>query len=142
MKMCKDCGCGSACTKEKPFDPTKPVQTRNGKPARIICTDAKNVVGRPIVALITNNLGHEETVLRNTDGTSVVGPQFDLVNVPERTEKFVNYYKNGEPFAFHPTRKSADRGAILPKTGETGRDGLIKLSFEDGELVNVELIKE
>lgn len=32
------------------FDPTKPVQTRNGREARIICTDFKRK--EPIVALI------------------------------------------------------------------------------------------
>lgn len=34
----------------KAFDPTKPVQTRDGRKARIICTDAKGVL--PIIALV------------------------------------------------------------------------------------------
>jgi hypothetical protein len=39
------------CHKIK-FDPTKPVQTRDGRKARIICTDRKSIGGYPIVALI------------------------------------------------------------------------------------------
>jgi len=35
----------------KQFDPSKPVQTRDGLPARIICTDAK--CDFPIIGLIT-----------------------------------------------------------------------------------------
>lgn len=42
---------GEEIKKEKEFDPTKPVQTRNGRKARILCTDRKNTY--PIVALIT-----------------------------------------------------------------------------------------
>ena len=34
------------------FDPTKPVWTRNGKPARIVCTDLKRDDGRTIIANI------------------------------------------------------------------------------------------
>lgn len=37
---------------DKPFDPTKPVQTRDGRKARIICTDAASPL--PIVALVTD----------------------------------------------------------------------------------------
>lgn len=34
------------------FDPIKPVQTRDGRKARIICTDAKGSF--PIIALVTS----------------------------------------------------------------------------------------
>ncbi len=36
----------------KPFDPTKPVQTRDGRKARIVCMNADNS-RYPIVALVT-----------------------------------------------------------------------------------------
>ena len=43
----------------KPFDPLKPVQTRDGRKARIICTDRK-MDGFPILALIPSHSGHME----------------------------------------------------------------------------------
>ena len=39
------------------FDPTKPVQTRDGREARIICTDVERKGDWPIVALIKTSDG-------------------------------------------------------------------------------------
>jgi hypothetical protein len=46
------------------FDPTKPVRTRDGRPARIVCTDKKTGVlsdGPSILALTLDYEGTEET---------------------------------------------------------------------------------
>lgn len=67
------------------FDPTKPVQTRRGLPARIICTNRKGVFS--IIALIMQ--GREEDVsshLANGQfscGSNGIDDR-DLINVPEK----------------------------------------------------------
>lgn len=68
------------------FDPTKPVETRDGRKARIICTDANQPLG-PIVALVTMYDGTEEPLVYHADGTYIklVGKD-DLVNAPSRAE--------------------------------------------------------
>ena len=67
------------------FDPTKPVQTRDGRKARILCTDAKG--GQPIVALVTTFDNEAEHVVRfRSDGgcySRGADPVHDLINVPE-----------------------------------------------------------
>ena len=74
------------------FDPTKPVQTRNGRKARIVCTDFKG--SRPILALVEDlcNTNLELTQVYNTDGTIGLAlcEDLDLVNVPEKFE-FLQY---------------------------------------------------
>lgn len=67
------------------FDPTKPVQTRNGRPVRILATDRKH--GEyPIVGLITRPCGEEELETWTKDGKTIDATSShrnDLVNVPE-----------------------------------------------------------
>ena len=68
------------------FDPTKPVQTRDGRAARIICADRKMALGT-IVALVTNEDGSESHIITCGDtgrrsGYTLDGP-FDLINIPD-----------------------------------------------------------
>lgn len=84
----------------KPFDVTKPVQTRDGRPARIVCTDRKHRDG-PILALIPYPKGHphegQETIKTYYPSGRWV-EQFersdDLVNVPERRSEFRVVYSD------------------------------------------------
>jgi hypothetical protein len=66
------------------FDPTKPVQTKSGKKARIICTD-RNLKNYPIVALISE---HNDTVesfaYYNAKGEHLLNSNEDLINIPKR----------------------------------------------------------
>ena len=86
----------------KPFDiqkarEGKPVCTRDGRKARIICFDSKNDPQRPVVALVEHNdneLLYEYTIEGkdrfshiSTTGTS------DLMMLPEKKEGWVNVYK-------------------------------------------------
>lgn len=70
----------------KKFDPTKPVQTRDGRPARIICTDRYESNGQfPIVALV--NVGaYEQVSYHRTDGRTTNYPTPDLVNILKRKQ--------------------------------------------------------
>ena len=77
------------------FDPNKPVQTREGKKARIICTDAKNDF--PIIALV------EDGCYETQEGFTLDGyfhrdkcyqpSQRDLVNIPETCKVKVWFYR-------------------------------------------------
>lgn len=76
----------------------KPVCTRDGRKARIICFDSKNDLQRPIVALVEDNgkeLLYEYTIKGkerfshiSTTGTS------DLMMLPEKKEGWINICRN------------------------------------------------
>lgn len=80
-------------TCEKPLDLSRSIQTRDGLPARIICTDAKDG-GHPwtIIALLETT-PERETVLRYSNEGLRIGPDsptyLDLVNVPTKREVWV-----------------------------------------------------
>ena len=83
----------------KPFDiqkarEGKPVCTRDGAKARIICFDAKS--DAPIIALITTDDGTEITFDYLSDGTffNSENPDNDLMMLPEKKEGWVNIYKS------------------------------------------------
>lgn len=74
----------------KTFDPTKPVQTRDGRKARIICTDAKG--NYPIIYL-TNSDGDNELARHATkDGINFHSSKYDLINIPTKVERWINVY--------------------------------------------------
>ena len=77
-------------------NPSKKVVTRDGKNARIICTDAKN--NYPIVALIETSNGKERQPCGyKKDGTYVAGEELscDLFFAPEKHEGWINIYEEG-----------------------------------------------
>lgn len=128
----------------KPFDPTKPVTTRDGRPVRIICTDRDSRDGS-IVALIKidreNDPVHFEQCLsyysdgKYVDHESVKDP-WDLVNVPSVRFEYQNVYKQGQQAAM----RSITRIAPAPRY----MLGTNVYRFEDDKLVSVtfEPIKE
>ena len=71
------------------FDPTKPVKTRHGMKARILCTDAKRG-GKSIVALIERFDGLSEFFMDYYPGGTVamtpLENNYDLINVTDGTE--------------------------------------------------------
>jgi len=78
----------------------KPVQTRDGRKARIICTDAKftaSTYGQPIVALITTEEGPEVAEHYCKDGLhrddSNDHHPLDLLNIPEEKELWAVVYE-------------------------------------------------
>lgn len=82
----------------------KPVCTRDGRKARIICFDSKNDPQRPIIALVENNsneLLYEYTIKGkelfshiSTTGTS------DLMMLPEKKEGWINIYNADTTFYY------------------------------------------
>lgn len=65
------------------FDPTKPVQTRNGCEVRIICTDRAHST-YPIVGLVKGEGGEESVLYVRKDGrTYNHSCPLDFINIPE-----------------------------------------------------------
>lgn len=123
----------------KPFDPTKPVQTRDGKKARIICSDLK---GRDcsIVGLYTIKSGKEQVRYYQEDGTAPgdIFPNLDLVNVPERKIRYVNL--ETQQTMNNNSVKSID-AVSRSKDYKCASYSTVKLTFEDGKLVDSEVIR-
>ena len=77
----------------------KPVCTRDGRKARIICFDAKGM-HQPIIALITQDNGIEYIETYYSDGRfnddSNSQSDYDLMMLPEKKEGWINIYRAGE----------------------------------------------
>ena len=87
----------------KPFNleeylanPSKKIVTREGKSARIICTDAKSEKYQ-VVALVTKKDGQEILATFDTSGKyhSRYNSHLDLFFDPEKKEGWINIYKSG-----------------------------------------------
>ena len=95
------------------FDPTKPVQERSGKRARIIETSARGE--KPIVALVVGRDGAEfvRRVYANGRLIETAEHPCDIVNIPVKRSGWVNVYKDGlvSDIRFgnviHPTQEGA-----------------------------------
>lgn len=121
------------------FDPSKPVQTRDGRKATILKTDFRNTT-YPIVAVIHYD---KEDHLRTfaADGrffshTDETNPE-DLVNVPEVTTQYCNMYT-----LMNPTFHGEKRLANLCQSRVQARIALLKITKTDGVITAVELIQE
>lgn len=78
------------------FDPTKPVQTRDGRKARILATDLKDP-NYPILAAVTlPRTGLERPIVYTSEGKWSLSrncfSESDLINIPE--EKYLNLWKS------------------------------------------------
>lgn len=82
----------------KPFDieaakAGKPVCTRDGRKARIICFDAINEDKCPIIALARNGQ-NDYAFYCDNEGKSKLSKDLDLMMLPEKKEGWVNLYKS------------------------------------------------
>ena len=94
------------------LDLSKPVRTRDGRPARIICTDCRGSE-YTLVALVTYNDGAERPRRFTASGAfHNECTSLGLVNVPEKRSMWVNIYPYGR-VCVHETRASVDAGAEL-----------------------------
>ena len=98
-------------------NPNRKVVTRNGRSARIICTDAKG--NYPIVVLIEEG-GYDNALSYTKDGKLYVGEtnDYDLFFAPEKHEGWVNVYRDfddmmcGSVFATEEDAKCNAKTAI------------------------------
>ena len=117
----------------KPFDleaakSGKPVCTRDGRKARIVCFDAKGY--RPIVALIEVDCEDDctpEDVFLFTDkgyyNCSSIASDNDLMMLPEKKEGWINVYRH----QIHDTLDGAEEG----RRGTSDYIQTIKVSWEE-----------
>lgn len=93
----------------KPFDiqkarEGKPVCTRDGRKARIICFDMNSFNNHIIVALITEENGTESIYSYTSEGKwKEIKTENDLMMLPEKKEGWVNLYKSSA----YPTKEEA-----------------------------------
>jgi hypothetical protein len=114
---------------EKKFDPTKPVQTRDGRKARIVATGLNCIQGS-IVAVVTHQDGGEYASHFFDDGRYILREEsdLDLVNVPEKRGFWVNFYLDRGMLALlYPSREEADARA------GANRVACKYVEFEEGE---------
>lgn len=106
----------------KKLDLTKPVQTRDGRPARILATDVRHAI-YPVVAVVTHPDGGEAIIVATREGhyfSDYSHPShLDLMNVPETKvlELWVVVHSCGTR-TFHRSYEDA-RAQLLPANGGT-----------------------
>jgi hypothetical protein len=121
----------------KPFDPTKPVQTRDGRPARILCANVKRSAW-PIVAAVTDPDGSESVVSYTAKGRELrlQETENDLLNAPEETTEWINYYGD------ESVRNKAHSSLDIANHYATGlRQALFKVTKVDGKVTKVEVVQ-
>lgn len=84
----------------------KPVCTRDGRKARIICFDKKKDI-YPLIALVTDKDGYEIIIPYKADGVHPTIPNNDLMMLPEKKEGWVNIYKEGVDQYIYNNEKAA-----------------------------------
>lgn len=114
----------------KPFDleaakAGKPVCTRDGRKARIICFDAK--CNKPIVALIYDC--NKETVLQYLENGRFFVDQidkYDLMMLPQKKEGWVNVYKS-----YNVGKKTPCIASIYPTKEEAKKSSVVGFDYVD-----------
>lgn len=100
--------------KQMTFDPTKPVQTRDGRAARILCVDRKSA-DYPIVALVSVGASAAESIHRfGADGRAPYHSRgSDLVNIPQRHERWIVVGHGGDSVVLHRSEADARSSAYM-----------------------------
>lgn len=91
--------------KEYLENPSRKIVTRDGRNARIICTDKKGVC--PIVALIEKSDGVvEETIIYKENGEvfGTTTTKYDFFFTPEKHEGWTNIYRGSDNSRYVITR--------------------------------------
>ena len=130
------------------FDPTKPVQTRDGRAARIICSDARLSWGAPLVALVQAPGRSGELIeFYDAEGrakTTIDGSN-DLINAPEKGTRWVGVWRreNGSILISDDgaTKADADEYARNITLRDTGwrRIACKPVEFTEGEGLDAEV---
>jgi hypothetical protein len=124
-----------------PLDLSKPVQTRDGRKVRILCTDAGG--RRPVVGLLEARHHLDESVvwrwgtqgLDRDDGSDLRSVPSDLVNVPEPERiGWLNIYENGHGRLAGGSRADADNAHMdLVFRSANPRIACIEVKYRPGQ---------
>lgn len=97
-------------------NPDKKVITKDGRNARIVCTDSKRVY-YPILALIDNRI-FESPIFYTKNGEYILGEESspDLFFAPEKKEGWINIYEHGirgyEAGTIYYSEEAAEKGRL------------------------------
>lgn len=120
------------------FDPTKPVQTRDGRPARIIAANIKHPK-YPIAAVYLgdSSLGdtpHEIVATYTKDGLYVEEDKrpVDLVNVPTKKEGWIIIYPSTEKQKYNVGKVwDSKEMAIMEAVPHKNKASIIHIEWEE-----------
>jgi hypothetical protein len=110
------------------FDPTKPVQTRDGRDARILATDGR-CEDAPLIVEVVDHDGRWKVDVRRADGRATWhGPNDDLVNAPEkrRLKGWVNVYTWESARYMYSSKENADALSVC----SDGRVACVEIDIE------------
>ena len=114
-------------------NPSRKIVTRDGRNARIICTDAKN--NYPIVALIETLNGKETLPCGyKKDGTYLTGESLscDLFFAPEKHEGWLNIYRSERGFYLRGNPyKSKEKAEEVAKANYKNFCTTVKIEWEE-----------
>ena len=117
----------------------KPVCTRDGRKARIICWDLKNDNYCLVAAVESKTDENSEEILTyDKDGIFTtdheVNHNYDLRMAPEKRELYVNIYKNKNGIYVSRVRNNTDMETL--NLASSFLIGTIYITLEDNEIIN------
>ena len=101
--------------------------TRDGRPYRVICVDAKHSM-TPIIALVTIDDGALEMPVRLRTNGQLARGEHESDLMPPKQKRWVNVYRTEMPF-LHATKKDAD---FMADTNPD-RIACIEIEFSEGQ---------
>ena len=115
-------------------NPSRKVVTRDGRRARIICTDRRDL-NFPIIALIERELGEGEgeVIYAHTkDGIycNTCPTTYDLFFAPETHEGWINIYRNNDSHTYAGAVYDSKEDAEKRKTIDENYVTTIKIEWE------------
>jgi hypothetical protein len=129
------------------FDVTKPVQTRDGRKARIICTDrafvSANGESWPIIALISNGDGKEHAYYYRNDGGGLVrDAAYSLVNIPEIKKQYrlVSFTGIASVWTADNLESAQEMRTKTNKHKANGIVGISETVYTDGKITKINFI--
>lgn len=115
-------------------NPKRKIVTRDGRSARIVCTDRKSNVDFPIIALVMNNSGEEYTESYRKNGSwnwSGVQNNSDLVFAPEKKVGWMNLYKRDFGLVQGDLVCDSEEAAKKIAAGDEDYISTIKIEWEE-----------
>ena len=111
-------------------NPSRKIVTREGKPARIICTDVKGA-SYSVLALVDKG-DYEASTLYTKKGEYNLGTEcsYDLFFAPEKHEGWINLYKSGNGWSLGANIWQTEAGA-KKWAGATDYTVTIKIEWEE-----------
>ena len=116
-------------------DPNKKVVTRDGRNARIICTDRQGG-NHPILALCTMSNESENLYSYFPNGRMYLNADadscLDLFFAPEKKKGYINVYRNGDDYYTGGTKiYSSEAEAVSHATEKFGYVKTVKVEWEE-----------